>query len=236
MMNLNSRSSEQETMDDLHCSGEVVHQTLRELEFINKWLGGNNVTINALNTLLGALPADRVLSIADLGCGSGDMLIKIAGWAKKNRLDAELTGIDANENIIAYAQRQNGGRKELHFIAENIFSSSFAEREYDIVIGTLFFHHFTDDQLITFFSRLRRQVRIALIINDIHRHPLAYYSIHWLTKLFSKSPMVKHDASLSVARAFRRSELVNILKEAGFVRYTIRWRWAFRWQVVALSN
>ena len=33
-----NRSDEVEVMDDLECSGDVLEQTLRELEFINKWL------------------------------------------------------------------------------------------------------------------------------------------------------------------------------------------------------
>ncbi len=44
MMSLRTRSAELEIMDDLNCHGEVVDQTLRELEVINRLLGGDNVT------------------------------------------------------------------------------------------------------------------------------------------------------------------------------------------------
>jgi len=79
---------------------------------------------------------------------------------------------------------------------------------------------------------LKNQVKTAIIVNDIHRHPLAYYSIKWLTSLFSKSSMVKFDAPLSVLRAFKRNELKSILKKAGVENYQLRWRWAFRWQLI----
>jgi hypothetical protein len=72
----------------------------------------------------------------------------------------------------------------------------------------------------------------AVIINDLHRHPLAYYSIGLLTTLFSKSPMVKHDSKVSVMRSFRRKELESLLEKAGAKVYTIKWMWAFRWQVI----
>ncbi|MDQ2657524.1 MAG: SAM-dependent methyltransferase, partial [Bacteroidota bacterium] len=70
----------------------------------------------------------------------------------------------------------------------------------------------------------------------IHRHWLAYYSIKWLTRMFSKSAMVRHDAPLSVHRAFRKSELEEILRRAGLVDYKIKWRWAFRWQVIVRTH
>ncbi|MBA4057205.1 MAG: SAM-dependent methyltransferase, partial [Marivirga sp.] len=73
------------------------------------------------------------------------------------------------------------------------------------------------------------------IINDIHRHSLAYYSIRLLTKVFSKSSMVKFDAPLSVRRAFTKKELLEILNEAGIKKYTIQWKWAFRWQVLVFA-
>ena len=71
------RSNQIEIMDDLQCQGEVVHQTLRELEFINRWLGGNVVTLEAVKKLI--MNRDHeTLTIADLGCGGGDMLKLLA--------------------------------------------------------------------------------------------------------------------------------------------------------------
>jgi hypothetical protein len=73
---------------------------------------------------------------------------------------------------------------------------------------------------------------LGFVINDIHRHWFAYHSIAWITKLFLKSYLVKHDAKLSVWRAFKKSEIVSLLEKAGIHHYRIRWRWAFRWEVV----
>lgn len=68
------RSAQEEIMDNLTCEGEVVDQTLRELDFINHWLGGNAVTVNAVKKLLATSLTKKELTIADLGCGSGEML------------------------------------------------------------------------------------------------------------------------------------------------------------------
>lgn len=104
------------------------------------------------------------------------------------------------------------------------------------MLATLFFHHFTTEQLVQLLRQLVQQARIALIVNDLHRHPLAYYSIRLLTQLFSKSAMVKYDAPLSVLRGFTRSELLEILHAAGIKGYELRWKWAFRWQLVIKTH
>jgi 2-polyprenyl-3-methyl-5-hydroxy-6-metoxy-1,4-benzoquinol methylase len=232
MPDLLQRAQESEIMDDLAYSGPVLDQSLRELEFINRWLGGNAVTLNAISRLFRDLPHDRTYRIADVGCGGGDMAKHIHNWAKRNKFQFEIIGIDANPNAIAFARANVKQIPQITFQSFNIFSREFQESQYDVVIGTLFYHHFTKEQLIAFFKAFKHQVTIGFIINDIHRHPLAFHSIKILTQWFSKSDMVKNDAPLSVRRAFSKAELKEILDKAGYTKYTIRWKWAFRWEVI----
>lgn len=226
------RADSIELMDDLTCEGEVIDRTLVELEFINKWLGGNAVTVDGVNELMESTKhIPDPLRIADLGCGGGDILKLIGKQAARRNIDVWLYGIDANENIIEFARRHST-HQQTEFHALDIFSNDFKELKIDIAVGTLFFHHFTSIELIDFFKALNQQVSIGIVINDIHRHWFAYHSIKLLTGWFSKSAMVKNDAPISVLRAFSKQELQHILHEAGITSYTIRWRWAFRWQII----
>ncbi|ELR72460.1 SAM-dependent methyltransferase [Fulvivirga imtechensis AK7] len=228
-----SRSNEAELMDDLESSGEVIDQTLRELEVINKWLGGNQVTISGLNRLVtnAALPI-RKLKIVDLGCGGGDMLKLIARWGRKKKLDIELIGIDANPNIVAFAEKNTREYPEISYKAINIFSDEFKALSFDVVTSTLFTHHFTNEQLAALFGQLRMQASLGMVINDLHRHWFAYHSIKMLTAAFSRSEMVRNDAAVSVLRSFHQSEIESIMKKTSIENYSIRWMWAFRWQIV----
>jgi 2-polyprenyl-3-methyl-5-hydroxy-6-metoxy-1,4-benzoquinol methylase len=230
--NLAARSYATEVMDDLTSSGEIIDVTLRELEIINRLLGGNYVTINGINTLIKDIPHEQTVTIADVGCGSGDILRLIRKKLKALNRRAVLIGIDANPNIAAYATMHTPQDFQIAFRSIDIFSEEFKSQQFDIVTGTLFFHHFTEEQLVSFFRDVYGRVKIGIVINDIHRHWFAYYSIKWLTRWFSKSPMVIHDAPLSVERAFKKKELVDILEKAGIKRYSMRWMWAFRWQVI----
>jgi SAM-dependent methyltransferase len=231
------RSTEIEVMDDLTCSGEVVSQTLLELEIINKWLGGNAVTMRGLHMLLSSASAkDKTLKIADLGCGGGDMLKLLASYFRKKNLKADFMGFDANPSIIDFARTNTRAFKEISFQTQDILTENFRSQRFDIVFATLFFHHFTSDQLVQIFKSLKKQTAVGVVINDLHRHSLAYYSIKLLTRFFSKSPMVKNDAPVSVLRGFRKNEWIEILQKAEIEHYKLIWKWAFRWQLVVYSK
>jgi 2-polyprenyl-3-methyl-5-hydroxy-6-metoxy-1,4-benzoquinol methylase len=234
--NFKQRSTGIEIMDDLACQGEVVDQTLRELDFINQWLGGNAVTLNGLHSLWKTIPKNHRISIADLGCGSGEMLRLIANRAANEGREVDLIGMDANPNITSFAQKHSAEFENIRIEATNIFSEEFRKRKFDIALATLFLHHFTEDELIGIFSGLKNQATHGIVINDLHRQPLAYYSIRLLTQLFSKSAMVKYDAPLSVQRGFKRHELQLILSRAGIKNYRLKWKWAFRWQLIIYPN
>lgn len=229
---LEERSYEEELMDDLESSGEVIHQTLRELEVINRLLGGNYVTTNGIKKLTRGRNSKEPLTIADLGCGGGDIMKLIAQWASKRGINVEIIGFDANPHIIDYAKENCQGYDSLRFEVQDIFSDEFRQRKFDIICCTLFTHHFTDEQLINIFHQFKTQATIGTVINDLHRHWFAYHAIKLLTQVFSKSPMVKYDAPLSVARAFRRSDLRKILAKAAIDKHRLQWMWAFRWQLL----
>lgn len=227
------RSHEAELMDDLNSSGQVIDQTLKELDTINRWLGGDHVTLNGISKLLERHTSPTMVHILDIGCGGGDILMKICRWARIQKIAIRLTGIDANPNIIEYARENTREFPEISYKALNIFSPEFKEIKCDIVTATLFTHHFTTEELNKLFSQLRHQASMGMVINDLHRHWFAYHSIKLLTRLFSQSEMVRNDAALSVLRSFRKQELMQLLKSCRIQDYSLKWYWAFRWQIIA---
>ena len=251
MPNLSYRSNEKELIDDLEVDNDALRQNLEELALINKYLGGNQVTLNGLNHLIfdfrfsiadflsvpkSAIPNPKSqITIADLGCGGGDMLMVMADWAKNKGINAQFIGIDANDFMINFGTKRTANYPNVSYLHQDIYSEEFKEKSFDVVTMTLFCHHFSDESLITLLQQLKKQTRIGIVINDIHRHWFAYHSIAWITKLFLKSYLVKNDAKLSVWRAFVRKDLAKIIQKSGFTKYSIRWKWAFRWEVVLFS-
>jgi hypothetical protein len=69
-------------------------------------------------------------------------------------------------------------------------------------------------------------------INDLHRHRLPFYFIKYVTRLLRLNFMVRHDAPVSVARAFTSDEWKKILSGAGIPGETkVRWHFPFRYGV-----
>ena len=161
------------------------------------------------------------------------MAIHIKKWAIKNRIKLEILGVDANPNIIEFArERAKEENLAIDFVEANVFDPEFLKNPVDIQTCTLFTHHFTSEELVEILKNLKRQSKLGFVINDLHRHFIAYYSIKWLTQIFSKSRMVKNDAPVSVLRSFTKEDWEDILKASGIVHYKISWHWAFRWQVI----
>lgn len=228
--NLRYRDTSKEILDDLTCSGEAVAQNLKELDLINTLLGGNAISIKALKKVLQQARAKH-LSIADLGCGSGQLMIEMHNMLHKKGIESSFVGFDANPFIVNYGINHCKAYSNIAFMQKDVMLDPISEK-FDIMHAALFLHHFTEEELIILLSNMRQYTRKAIIINDLHRHSLAYYSIKFLTQLFSKSHMVKHDAALSVAKGFTKKEWRVLIKAAGFTKWEIQWAWAFRHQII----
>jgi SAM-dependent methyltransferase len=181
-MNLSTRATTPELMDDLGLATEELRQNLDELETINTWLGGYQPVLAALARLRARFPQGRPLRLADLGSGGGDTLRHISTWARRRGVGVELTGIDANAFMLSYASAKSAAYPEIGYQQVDIFSPEFAAQHYDVLTASLFCHHFTDAELVQLLRGWQQQAGVAVIINDLHRHPLAYHSIKYLTR------------------------------------------------------
>ena len=227
LVDTSNRSSEREIMDDFTMKGVLFRDTLDKLEIINRLLGGNKVTIKGLKELLKNKSKNKIITIVDLGCGHGDILRDIAKFGRKNNYTFRLIGIDANIAAIAYAKELSCEYSELSFKAIDIFSEDFKKQSYDIVLCTLFLHHFKNNELISFLKMTIERATIGVVINDLHRHKLAYY-LFKLIGFFIKNKMIREDGLTSILRAFKKKDLENISKQIK-VYFSIQWKWAFRY-------
>ena len=227
LIDTSSRSSAAEMMDDFTIEGSVLRDTLDKLETINRLLGGNSATLKGIKKILLKSSKTKTITIVDLGCGHGDILRDVAKFGRKNSYKFKLIGIDANNAAIDYAKSLSKDYPELSFETIDIFSEDFKKQTYDVVLCTLFLHHFKNNEIIPFLKSTVQKASIGVIVNDLHRHKLAYY-LFKMIGLFIKNKMVREDGLTSVLRAFKRNELETILTKTG-VNFSIQWKWAFRY-------
>lgn len=228
LINTTQRTDATEIMDDFSISGKILHKTLDTLANINKWLGGNKVTLYGLKKVIKNHPKNVPITIIDLGCGGGDILRKVSKYGKKEGYIFKLVGIDANKDAVDYAREISKDYPEISFVACDIFSDAFESLQYDVVLTTLFLHHFKEDQIINMLSSLKKKAKLGIVVNDLHRHPMAYY-LFKLVCVTIKNTMIIEDGLTSVLRGFKHHELENFSKILQ-VKPQIKWKWAFRYQ------
>ena len=227
MPDFSYRSLEEEMMDDFSLGHEVIDPIMDELEVVNKLLGGYDVFFNAFHKI----GIKDGMIISDWGCGGGDSLRIIAKWARKRNIKLQLIGVDATASAIQYARDKSGDFPEISYILADVMSEELISNQFNIVISSLFTHHFSDENWVRLVQKMSDCAADYVVINDLHRHWFAFHSIGALTSVFSKSEMVKHDSKLSVLRSFKRTELDQLLKKGEFNNFSIKWMWAFRWQI-----
>lgn len=221
------RTDKAEIMDDFELKGHDLEVVLRDLNNVNKRLGGYKITISGIKKLLPQ--HTKTLTIADVGCGSGENLRQIAKWAKRNAIQVELYGIDANLNSINLAKSFSNGFENIHFIQQNVFDKDFNQHQFDVICLSLTLHHFKDKDIHKLLPILYQNVNLGVVINDLHRHWLAYVLFQLYSSLLMKSKIAKHDGKVSILRGFSRNDLEKFSTIVKPKNLHLEWRWAFRY-------
>ncbi|MDP5081086.1 MAG: methyltransferase domain-containing protein [Winogradskyella sp.] len=228
------RSTKAEIMDDFTMKGELMRDTLDKLGSINKWLGGNRITLNGIAELLKEQPKDKTYTIIDLGCGHGDILRLVADFGRKKGYNLKLIGIDANQDAIDYANELSTDFPELSYENIDIFSEQFEALDFDIALTTLFLHHFKNNEIVSLLAKLSKHASLGIVVNDLQRSKMAY-GLFKLLGLTISNYMIVQDGLTSILRAFKRKDLEQFSEELN-LKSQIRWKWAFRYQWLIITN
>jgi SAM-dependent methyltransferase len=237
-MDFSVRSYKKELLDRDDIPFADIKQNMKELDFINAKLGGHKITLEGLRAMIKRVKAKEgnkeKLSVLEIGCGGGDNLRVIKKYCEKRNIAVQLGGVDINLHCIEFA-RSRKENKGIEFIASDYKLINPSPKP-DIIFNSLFCHHFADKEMMEILAWMKAHSRIGFFINDLHRHPFAYYSIKWLTTLFSKSYLVKNDAPLSVLRGFKRRELEMFNAQCSILNAQLKWKWAFRWLLISFNE
>ena len=209
------RSNEPELIDGTDFTREEYFGSLGDLRWVNRSLGGRRALEKHLFPMLKAHGNLEKTRILDVGTGSGDLPIDIVNWSRENGISVQLTIIDNNQLAASEALRMTKGVDEISVLRADAMQLPFREASYDFVIASLFLHHFETPTAARLISEFRRIARRGVIINDLRRHIVAYLGIKLLTSLLTQNRLVRHDAALSVLRAFKESDVREISELAG---------------------
>lgn len=174
----------------------------------------------------------KKFSVLDVGFGHGDMLRAIADWARRASKQVRLVGIDLNPRSAPVAAAATDPAMAIEYRTGRAEAIDF---EPDFIISSLVAHHMDDGELAGFIQWMQGAARRGWLINDLHRHPIAWAGFRALAALLRWHPIVAHDGALSVRRAFVRDDFKALIKQAN-VAADVRWHLPFRWTVASCGQ
>lgn len=232
MVNTRNRSNQKEIMDDLDMRGEELEKTLQDLDKVNKWLGGNEITVEGVKKLLKSCCYTRPIKIIDVGCGNGSILKEVADFGRNTGEKFQLLGVDANQNAVSIAKKNLLAYPEVSFRGMDVFSEEFKARQADIILCTLTLHHFTNEQIKELMRIFTQKAGLGVVINDLQRSRSAYYLFQAFCTAFGIRDINRKDGLTSILRSFKKEELEEFGKGLKVSRQEINSKWAFRYQWV----
>jgi SAM-dependent methyltransferase len=210
MSRLAVRSTAAEQMDAADLDPATYAIVLRDLARVNRVTMAARPTLSFLDRVAGNA---RRLRVLDVGYGQGDMLRRIAAWADRRGIAAELVGIDLNPNSEAAARAATPAERRIDYRTGDY--ADLAGGGFDVVLSSLVAHHMSDAELFAFLAFMEAEAARGWLVNDLHRHGFAYAAYPLLARLMGWHRIVREDGQLSIARSFRPADWHALLARAG---------------------
>jgi ubiquinone/menaquinone biosynthesis C-methylase UbiE len=227
MLAMRRLSHETELLDGPLEDRSALRASLRDLGRVNRWLGGAALSRSALIRLatgahygprVGRHPwRERPLRLLDVVTGGADIPASLLDWAEQRGIGLEVVAIDSRPEIVDVALERSARRRGLHVRVADALALPYPDNAFEVAHTSLTTHHFEPDELVRCLEELRRVSRLGVIVNDLDRNRVAWLGAWVLSHLFTRSPLTRHDAAVSVKRAYRPSEIARLAAEAGLV-------------------
>jgi len=211
---LRRRLVAKELIDSDISDKELLHGSFRDIAFVNQYFGG-------ISPVREAILALRPQSVLDVGCGFADLPRAIARDARKNMLKIQITCLDSNPDILDLARQRSADYAELLFVLARGEALPFPARSFDAGCCTLALHHCEPEAAVGLLRELRRVTRHPMIA-DLRRCYGGLLGAYAFSRLLSHNRLTRHDAPMSVRRAYTPLEALELAREAGWRKPSVR--------------
>jgi ubiquinone/menaquinone biosynthesis C-methylase UbiE len=208
---LSQRRRQPEWMDEPGADADQLRRSLKFIRRINSWLDYTRATLRHLERFSRHWKKGERIDIIDLATGSADIPRAILKWADRKGFDVHIVAVDRHA-VTAQAAEGGASHPRLRILQADVFDLPFAPGSFDYALTAMFLHHLDDAQVVQVLKTMGLLARRGVIVADLLRHYRAYAWISVLTAF--ANPMVRHDAKVSVAQAFRKDEVLRIRSAA----------------------
>lgn len=200
---------------------------LRDLRRANRWLGGVALSRSALIRLAGKRIApglERIhdwrrepLRMLDVGTGSADIPDALLTWAGAHGVRLEVQAVDARPDVLEAARAVNGSREGLGLERADVRRLPYEDGSFEVAHVSLMLHHLQPADAEAALAELGRVARLGVIVNDLDRTWRGWLGTWLLARLATRNRMTRHDAPLSVRRAYRPAEVAQMASRVGLL-------------------
>jgi ubiquinone/menaquinone biosynthesis C-methylase UbiE len=183
-----------------------VASALSDLRHINQWFGGIAATQSMIAQVARKLGVSS-LSLLEVAAGAGYVPQSVSARMRKLGVQLQVTLLDR-----AHSHLKKGSGNGTSAVAGDALALPFADGSFDLVSCCLFAHHLEPPEVVQFVNEGLRACRIAVIINDVVRHPIHLALVYVSLPLY-RSHLTHHDAPASVRRAYTVAEMHQILEQ-----------------------
>jgi SAM-dependent methyltransferase len=209
------RSSARELMDDPAVDAAELAGNFADIERANAWFGGARTVVREV-FVRGAR------NVLDVGCGSADIPRALLAESRRRGKTLKVTGLDRSAAVLEIARKRSPAESALDFVQAEGEALPFADAEFDVVTCNLALHHFDPPAAIALLAELRRVSAIAPLVCDLRRSRLGYLATRAFATLVARNRLTKHDAPLSVLRAYSPQEALELARRAGWIAPWVR--------------
>jgi ubiquinone/menaquinone biosynthesis C-methylase UbiE len=196
-------------MDDAGVDAHDLAANFGEIEQANRHFGG-------VRPVVRELLAREARTILDVGCGSGDVARGLTRAARERGLAVEVTASDYSDAVLEIARARTRAGEPIRFERADARALPYADGSFDVATCNLALHHFEPPEAVAVLRELRRVSRLTPLVCDLVRSRPAYAAALAFAHLIARNRLTKHDAPLSVRRAYTPAEAVQLAREAGW--------------------
>ena len=173
----------------------------------------------------------RVLRVMDVATGSGDVPAALDARARSAGIRIEWTLCDRSPHALARAEeRAAGSGMNVRSACVDVLAAPLPPG-CDVVISSLFLHHFDPHDAVRILRSMRDAAGVAVGVADLDRTWLGLGLATLGARVLSRSPVVHFDAAASVRAAHARAEIESLARDAGMSGCVITRAWPERWRL-----
>jgi ubiquinone/menaquinone biosynthesis C-methylase UbiE len=202
--------------DDAGTSAEVI-DSLADVRFLNRYFGGLPTTLHMVKHVAKA-SRKTDFSLLDVASGTGYLPRYVRGQMQKRGVDLRVTLLD---------RRATHMTEERTRVVGDALTLPFRDATFDLISCCLFVHHLSPEQVNIFVKEALRCSRIAVLINDLVRHPVSF-GVACAGRLIYRSRLTCNDAPASVRQSYTAKEMRTMLQQTGASRIDIRRHYFYR--------